>query len=77
MANNYNNNDADSLARSHSKSSNAKLTLLCFFAILALSAAIITVALYFKLETMMLLFVSIGCVLLFILSCIGFSKFTR
>lgn len=76
MANNYN-NSSDSLERSHSKSSNAKLTLLCFGAILALSASIITVALYFKLATLTLLFISIGTVVLFALFCLGFSHFTR
>ena len=77
MAKNNNYNQSDSLERSHSKSSNAKLTLLCFGAIIALALAVISVALYFKLETLVLLFVSIGSVLLFVLFCIGFSHFTR
>lgn len=76
MANKFN-NSSDSLERSHSKSSNAKLTLLCFGAIIALALAVLSVALYFKLATLLLLFVSIGSVVLFALFCIGFSHFTR
>ena len=76
--NNYNNNSSESLERSHSKVSNAKLTLLCFGAILALSLAVISIALFFKYsDNLIFLFASIGSTLLFLLFCLGFSHFTR
>lgn len=72
-------NENESLKKSHSKSSNAKLTLLCFITILAFSILWIGIALLLKedIPTAISLPITIGSGLVTILGLICFSKFKR
>lgn len=72
-------NEADSLKRSHSKASNAKLTLLCFITIIAFSMLWIGLSLIktsYVSNTIAIVITSVGGVLT-ILGLIGFNAFKR
>lgn len=73
----YNNrNDASSLAKSHSKASNFKLTLLCLLSSLSLCACICLLALSLADKFNGLPFV-IGFGALIVITCTWFSSFKR
>jgi uncharacterized membrane protein YccC len=72
-------NESESLKRSHSKSSNAKLTLLCFFTILAFTIlwgglAMIGIE---KIPTVVSVIVTACGGVLTLLGLIGFNAFKR
>lgn len=65
-----------SLERSHSKSSNAKLTLLCLLSSTSLMLAVATIGLVEKVGSLMLIICAL-CSVIFILTVSLFGKFTR
>lgn len=74
MSKNMNNND--SLKKSHSKASNAKLTLLCVLTILAFSALWIGLALIPSQQTLGWIITIAGGVIT-LLGLVGFNVFKR
>lgn len=74
-----NRNDKDSLARSHSKSSNAKLTLLCLLSSIALAGAVIFVgATIAKFLDPLIAYIGAGvCLAVVALCLLMFSRFKR
>ncbi len=72
-------NDSESLKRSHSKSSNAKLTLLCFVTILVFSVLWVSIALIgsdFLPQAFSIVLCAVSSVLT-LLGLIGFNLFKR
>ena len=76
MAYNNNRNDANSLAKSHSKVSNFKLTLLCLLSSLALCACICFLALTLAEKFNGLVYAIVSGVV-FVITCTWFSSFKR
>lgn len=74
-----NRNEKDSLARSHSKSSNAKLTLLCLFSSVALAGAVVFIgAMIASYIDPLIAWIGSGvCVGIVILCLLMFSRFKR
>ena len=75
--NNHMNNDSESLKRSHSKSSNFKLTMLCLLSSLALTVSISSLALMNHFYKNILLIVSIASAVVFVITVTWFSSFKR
>lgn len=74
------NDNKTSLEKSHSKSSNAKLTLLCFLATVFSSATFVGFAMLNGVLNKMgyiYLGVAVGSLIISILCILGLSKFTR
>ncbi len=72
-------NDSESLKKSHSKSSNAKLTLLCFLTILAFSILWVSIALIgsnFLSQSFSIVLCAVSGILT-LLGLIGFNLFKR
>lgn len=76
MAYNNNRNDANSLAKSHSKVSNFKLTLLCLLSSLALCACICFLALSLADKFNGYLFAGISAGI-FVITCTWFPSFKK
>ena len=74
-----NHNDKDSLARSHSKSSNAKLTLLCLLSSLALAGAVVFIgAMIANYIDPLIAWIGSGvCCAVVVLCLLMFSRFKR
>ena len=74
-----NRNDKDSLARSHSKSSNAKLTLLCLLSSLALAGAVVFIgAMIADYLEPTISYIGAGiCAVVVVLCLLMFSRFKR
>ena len=74
-----NRNDKDSLARSHSKSSNAKLTMLCLFSSIALAGAVLFIgATIAEFLDPMIAYIGAGvCAAIVVLCLLMFSRFKR
>ena len=70
-------NDNSSLARSHSKSSNAKLTLLCLFSVICFSSLWVFLGLYQDIDKTISLIGIISSGLLTLLCLLLFNKFKR
>ena len=69
-------NNSDSLKRSHSKSSNFKLTMLSLLSSLTLSVAICALALI-SLNKELMMIISIASGVIFLISVVWFSSFKR
>jgi len=71
------NNDSESLKRSHSKSSNFKLTMLSLLSSLALNVSICALALIDTFNKEVMIITSIASFLVFVISVVWFSSFKR